>query len=279
MRKNGKIDMIQQARIELCGLNIRQPSNRKRGTIEPNRKRFTLIELLVVIGVIAILAALLLPAISAARATALQIGCGNNMKQLSLGFHMYANDWNGILPVTSSTATTNCWDMQIADYVGYDHSSSNRASWGPPLFHCPAGKIYSANKSGNSRGYAMNEWVGTVGAQNNHRLGCGGNDSAQAILFDLWVPVWTFEDGYGGVGYPEHSVIGGFANYEYAGIGGTSYSRLAYRHGGMRMNYLRKDGGVDSTGPGVSNYGERPIWVIYTTGAYAGKAWMDGDIK
>lgn len=60
--------------------------------------RFTLIELLVVIAIIAILASMLLPALSNARKTAHSSCCTNNLKQLSVIIYQYADDYNELMP-------------------------------------------------------------------------------------------------------------------------------------------------------------------------------------
>jgi prepilin-type N-terminal cleavage/methylation domain-containing protein len=108
-------------------------------------KGFTLVELLVAIAIIAILVALLLPAISAAKNRARRTACLNDLRQISMGVRMYSDDSGDVSPSSgSSSASTNIVTLYsgykelVKSYVGIKGASSPRDK----LFACPADAFY-----------------------------------------------------------------------------------------------------------------------------------------
>jgi prepilin-type N-terminal cleavage/methylation domain-containing protein/prepilin-type processing-associated H-X9-DG protein len=105
---------------------------------------FTLVELLVVIAIIAILAAMLLPALTAAKQRAWTINCNSNLHQISLGMTQFADDSAGFFPksggdipwnLAAPDSPANSWMQQIFRYV----QTTN-------VYHCPANKLVTPDQ-------------------------------------------------------------------------------------------------------------------------------------
>ncbi len=232
---------------------------------------FTLVELMVVIAIIAILAAMLLPALESARRRAVRTACANRLRQIGTSINMYADDADGLLPTPVRTA----WEADREIRMAPDTQCINASASGvnltqptmglshlvlygyledPELLYCPS------EADGDVFNYRPDEW--------DAELGPGDTDACQDFVGYYYNPNAYYGDkdtygkyiylrrmdegvalaitpGWGGshtnIGQRHPHRVGEKSPWNSSGWGAGTWPRTRYYN-----NVLRADGAVEN---------------------------------
>jgi prepilin-type processing-associated H-X9-DG protein/prepilin-type N-terminal cleavage/methylation domain-containing protein len=152
------------------------------GAQAPGPRAFTLAELLVVIGVIALVAALLLPTLSRARAQGQNASCMNHLRQMGLALQMYVSDHQGYPPALE-TEPVLTWADRLFHYYPVRWTNAN---WHCPTYIADRGEVMATYYHNHRQelvllsSYSYNA-RGIDGGTNDHRLGLGMSTRRMAI--------------------------------------------------------------------------------------------------
>ena len=178
-----------------------------RGCMKRKSKGFTLIELLVVLAVIAILTAILLPALSGAKAKAQHVVCLNNLKQLTLGWLLYIDENDDFLPKNDGAGNGGSYGGSwVTGNAKTDPSTANiragtlfRYAKNAEIYRCPTDKSTVTGSPGlrRFRSYSLSGYLGSPGHLSRYpEIRAPGTDSVFVFIDEEHESI---EDGIFGI--------------------------------------------------------------------------------
>ncbi len=193
---------------------------------------FTLIELLVVISIIAILAAMLLPALQTTREKARQSACLSNLKQCGQALVMYCNDWDGYLPYDYAGGIY--WNGRITPYM----SISTGGWFGWQYMRCPTNSEISSTVTYG--GHFTGDSLTNIIFSRPEAAPGGSNKLEQINSYVYIVTDAQSVDAYSPSFYTFNTDYDGDSiNDTYAPT--TPYNYHLFRHAGRTANFLFAD--------------------------------------
>lgn len=193
------------------------------------RSAFTLLELLVVVAIIAILASLLLPALSAARDKGKTAKCQNNLRQLGMAAMMYDDDFHvypiGWPPADGFTGPLfPIWYRQLQPYLGRGTNVS-----GTGVFICPSSLQKAQPDEGRGQGLREGGFWGYLAYAQNEYINGGRRDIGSRQVLDVpGTVLYADTDGWDACLYPD----------------GDPTANVCYRHSGGNEKSSSTDRGI-----------------------------------